>query len=186
MARIKRQAKGPDQDALLMQAAARGDEPSFAALIRRNQRKLLAFFVRLGADIHEAEDAAQETFLRLFRYRARYKSSAPFSVFLFTVARHAWVDVCRRTWRWRRVELLAEMDARPVAAAASLEDRLDMQMVLEELPPAQRMVLVLSLYHGLRYREIASVMEIPEGTVKSRVFHALKKLRQRMSRDATV
>ena len=174
-----------DEDADLMVRAAQGSEAAFGDLIRRHQRGLMNFFRRLGATVHEAEDAAQETFLRIFNYRKRYVATAPFRVFLYTLARHAWVDLTRKRQRWHRGQIPGiDMDGQPVLTRVFDWERLDLQDALNDLPTGHRMVLVLSLYNGMRYGEISSVMEIPVGTVKSRVFHALRKLREAMATDA--
>lgn len=176
-----------DDDARLMVQAAKGSETAYSALICRHQQVLMNFFRRLGADVHAAEDATQETFLRVFNYRLRYRPEAPFRFFLFTLARHAWVDLARKSRRWRSGKTTGvEVDQQPVPLPVAGWERLDLQEALERLPFGHRMVLVLSLYYGLRYQEISKVMKIPVGTVKSRVFHALRKLREAMTTDAAL
>ncbi len=173
-----------EDDAALMGRVAEGSETAFAELVERWQRVLLNLFRRLGAPEAEAEDAVQETFLRLYSFRARYRPTGSFKTFMFTIARHTWTDLCRRR---RRVErrLDAQQDVAEVEGRRRLEvsERLDLSDGLSTLPEGQRLVLVLSLYGGLGYEEIGTVLGIPEGTVKSRVFHALRKLRARESRD---
>ena len=101
------------------------------------------------------------------------------------LARHAWVDLTRKRQRWHRGQVPGiDMDGQPVLTRVFDWERLDLQDALNDLPTGHRMVLVLSLYNGMRYGEISSVMEIPVGTVKSRVFHALRKLREAMATDA--
>lgn len=167
-----------------MVAVAGGSDTAFRTLIDRYQRVLLNLFVRLGAHRDEADDAAQETFLRLHAYRKRYQPTGSFRTFLFTVARRAWLDLCRRRERRRRREAPAQDLAGIVSdPGLSMDERLDLEASLAELSEGHRMVLVLSVFGGLRYEEVAEVMDIPEGTVKSRVFHGLRKLRARLSRD---
>ncbi|MGQ9662388.1 MAG: RNA polymerase sigma factor [Kiritimatiellia bacterium] len=91
-----------DRDADLMLEVADGSEEAFAELIRRHQDSLLNFFVRMGAHYH-AEDLVQETFLRIFRWRKRYRPTARFRTFLYVVARHVWVDNCRRLFTRERL-----------------------------------------------------------------------------------
>lgn len=171
-----------DSDAELMARVSGGDEEAFAELIRRHQSALMNLFQRSGADAHEAEDVAQDTFLRLFGYRHRYRPEARFRTFLFTVARHAWLDYCRKRKRWRRSDApIPEHELLEEPCGVSESQRMDLEAALGDLTPAHRMVLVLSAYHGLPYEEIARIMEIPEGTVKSRVYHGLRKLKRSLT-----
>lgn len=175
---------GDALDVHLMLELASGSEEAFRGLIERHEGALLNLFRRLGADQDEAEDVAQETFLRLFGYRERYRPEARFRTFLFTVARHAWLDYCRKRERWRRSDgQIPEEELAEASCRVSTSERMDLEAALGRLPPAHRMVLVLSAYEGLGYAEIGRIMEIPEGTVKSRVFHGLRKLRKELGAD---
>lgn len=167
-----------DETALMLAAAA-GSEAAYFTLVRRLERPLLNLFQRLGAQHDEAQDAAQDTFLRLLRAAPRYKPMAPFRAFLFRLARNAWMDFCRsRQRRERHVAAPGGMETdslcRPELAPSI---RAELAEALSNLSDAHRQVLVFSLYGGLSYAEIAEVMCTPEGTVKSRVFHALRQLR---------
>jgi len=186
---------GPDRlsDLDFMELFRAGQTEAFSALVRRHQTSLLTFFLRLGADSHGAEDCAQETFLRLFRYRRGYRPSAPFRAFLFRLARHSWVDWYRRTGR-RETGNLEDLEltggtvmaGRVVAgrvaagrvAAGRVDASLDLKAALRALPEHLRWVIVLSTEEGLGYAEIGAVLGIPVGTVKSRMFHAMRKLRE--------
>ena len=171
-------------DRALMKSLARGDEKAFDLLCRRHQGALLNFFRRLGADSHESEDASQETLARVFRHRKRYKPTAPFRSYLYTLARNVWCDALRRRQRTPTAQAL-ELAAETLASEGPCRnDRLDLQDALATLAPGHRMVLVLSIFQGMLYREVAEVMGIPEGTVKSRVFTSLKQLRKVLDPDA--
>jgi RNA polymerase sigma-70 factor (ECF subfamily) len=164
-----------------MQSVGRGDENAFATLIRRYQKPLLNFFRRMGV-YTEAEDLVQETFLRLFRYRRRYRPAAAFRTFLYRIAGQVRVDHLRkvkrredvyRTWVERQAPAGEALphdkdDPRTSAAVAALA----------RLPEPLRQVLVLRLYQDLAYKEIADVLDIPVGTVKSRIFNGLKTIRE--------
>lgn len=170
----------PDRDRDLMLQVQAGSDAAFAELLKRNEGLLLAFFRRLGARSDEAEDALQETFLRLFATRARYRPTAAFRTFLFTVAQRTWIDLVRRRDRRQKREVAGgpeEMLEAP-RRGVDRDDRLDLGHALDRLPEGHRMVVVLSTLGGLNYREVGEVLDIPEGTVKSRVFHALRKLRK--------
>ena len=163
----------------LMERIGAGEENAFPLLIRRYQSPLLNFFRRLGAN-HDAEDCVQEVFLRLYRYRDRYEHSAKFTTFLYTLARHVWTDRWRKRQRMERIEERArqEMPAESDGNLGRTRAALDAQQALTQLPEKLRIVLVMSLYQGLRYDEIADALQIPTGTVKSRVFLALQRLKE--------
>jgi len=177
-----------DRDPLL--ALARGDPAPFERFVQQETATLLAFFLRLGATRAEAEDLAQELFLKLFRHAETYQPSGRFEPFVFRVARNAWID------RTRRVEVRAtggDDDPGQAGAAAlageesspglDLERREEAQRAraaLAALSPAHRMVFELGVLQEVSYAEIAQLLEIPEGTVKSRMFHAVRKLRERL------
>ena len=167
----------PDHD--LMTQTRSGDESAFAALIRRYQIPLLNFFRRLGAN-NESEDLVQEVFVRLYRYRDRYEHRAKFTTFLYTLARHVWADRWRKLQRILRIEERAKQELTETCDGnmGRVRDSMDTEQALAQLPDKLRIVLVMSICQGLRYSEIGEVLGIPEGTVKSRVFVALKQLKE--------
>ncbi len=166
-------------DEELMRLSARDDLDAFGLLVRRYQQELVNFFRRMG-DYSSADDLAQNTFLRLYRYRDRYKPRAKLKTFLYLLARRCWVDHCRSEGR-RREKMERMLDAAAVEEDVDqpfLEDaKLRLREALGGLSQEMRAVVVMSVYQGLRYREIAEVLDIPLGTVKTRMFNALKKMR---------
>jgi RNA polymerase sigma-70 factor, ECF subfamily len=169
-----------DPDVALMLDVVSGSHESFAALIRRHQDALLNFFTRMGAYL-DGEDLVQETFLRVYRYRERYRPTARFKTFLYVLARHVWADRCRKSMRRERLTFWLRADAEIRDGAPAERCRaaeLDVQAALNCLSPKLREVLVLSIYQGLRYQEIADILDIPLGTVKSRVNLALAAMRR--------
>jgi RNA polymerase sigma-70 factor (ECF subfamily) len=167
----------PDPE--LMRLLAAGDQDAFAALIRRHQRSLLNFFLRLGA-YGEAEDLTQETFLRVFRYRFKYRPVAKFTTFLYTIARHVWADGLRKAMRREAVceRAAAELPTGDNRANERPHAAMDAQTALDQLSEKLRVVVVMSLYQGLKYEEIAGILDVPVGTVKSRMFTALNQLKE--------
>ena len=164
----------------LMTLVREGNREAFVVLVRRHQKSLLNFFRRMGARSHETEDMAQDTFLRVFNYRDRYEPTGKFTNFLFVLARHVWADAGRRAQR--KPESLSETlddgpapDERGVARA---EARVDVEAALAELSEKLRPVVVLSVYEGLEYSRIAEILEIPVGTVKSRMHLAMRQMRE--------
>lgn len=176
----------PDaEDFQLMQAMRDGDPDAFAALMRRHQQSLANYFRRLGA-YNDVDDLVQDTFLRLYRYRAKYRPQARFTTFIYTLARNAWFDSLRRKRTRERVaeRVRNEPPAPPESvAAAPGAAGMDAERALGALEERLREVVVLSVMQGLSYRETADVLGIPVGTVKSRMFAALHELRRRFHED---
>jgi RNA polymerase sigma-70 factor (ECF subfamily) len=171
---------GPDEDALLLLRAARGDDEAFARLVDRHQRPLLNYFLRSGA-MDESEDLVQKTFVRLYRYRDRYQPVARFVTFLYHLARNVWIDETRSLARKRRLHNALREEERERSTSggtAPSGTAMDAATALASLSPKLRDVVVLHIYQGLRYHEIADVLGIPEGTVKSRMNLAMNALRQ--------
>ncbi|MCX6997667.1 MAG: RNA polymerase sigma factor [Kiritimatiellaeota bacterium] len=171
-------------DLALMAAVQAGRREAFALLIGRHQTKLVNFFRRQGA-YHDAEDLTQETLLRLFRYRHKYRPTAKFTTFLYTLAWHAWVDHLRRMQKRERIAARGAAEQRDCDERAQDQARLrlDAQTALAQLSEKLRSVVVLSLYQGLRYEDIAAVLDVPVGTVKSRMFMAMSKMKEYFERE---
>ena len=168
----------PDDFALMAKVReGRGD--AFRRLVERHQRPLLNFFARMGASNH-GEDLAQETFVHLWNYRKKYKPAAKFTTFLYTLARHTWLDFVRRQVRFKSFsERYREViPAFTDGGLDRLRRNLDIQAALEQLSPRLRETLILAVHQGLAYDEIAAILGIPVGTVKSRVFNALATLKK--------
>jgi RNA polymerase sigma-70 factor, ECF subfamily len=166
------------EDWYLMMQVARDDAHALRRLVERHQGVLLNFFLRSGAQ-SSAEDLVQEAFIRLYRYRHRAVPRARFTTFLHTLARNVWVDHVRRGGRANRLREAwqAEQPAADVASAAAAGARLDAERALQELPDESRSVVTLLFFQGLSQAEVAEVLGIPIGTVKSRLFNALHRLR---------
>ena len=156
------------------------DRDAFAVLVRRHQKMLLNFFARSGVQ-YDCEDLVQQTFLRLYRYRERYVATAKFTTFLFLLARQVWIDELRRRTRHERLVdgLAAEPPPEQVApaAGASASGGMDLERALAALPEGLRHVVELGVYQELPYAEVAEILGIPVGTVKSRMFNALARMR---------
>ena len=169
----------PDEELMLM--AARDDMAAFEQLVVRHQKPLLNFFYRLGV-YTDAEDLVQLTFVRLYRYRGKYSPDAKFTTFLYLLARQVRVDEVRKRIRLRNLrEKLAEENRRaePVQADAPYTGASDdLQAALSQLSEAHREVVVLGMLQDLPYTEVSEILGVPVGTVKSRMFHALRTLRR--------
>ena len=168
-----------DADVLLMLQVAKGDNSAFETLVKRHQKPLLNFFVRMGA-YSDSEDLVQDTFVRLHRYRERYQPTAKFTTFLYVLAHRVWADLGRKTQRRDRLSasIQTEVETCSQTADASPMPVMDVEAALDKLSDKLRDVIVLNIYQGLRYQEIADVLNIPLGTVKSRINLAITALRE--------
>jgi RNA polymerase sigma-70 factor (ECF subfamily) len=168
------------------------DEAAFAQLARRWEGPIQRLCTRMTGDAHRAQDLAQETFTRMFARRKDYQPNGRFSTWLWRIALNLCYDELRR--RQRRDEwslddtggqaaasVLDQLAAREPSPDESLDGRERGALVrgaLMQLPETHRTVLVLRHYEDLKFREIACVLDVPEGTVKSRMADALTKLGQ--------
>ena len=185
-------------DAELMARTAKGDESAFGALVERYQDVLLNFFLRKGVSYSDGQDLAQRTLLRLWRYRNRYAPTAKLTTFLFLLAGQVAIDFFRAEGhRQGLVEELgrqAEVEATAGTMSTSGEaaapcrpaDPGDdgsgerVRRAVASLPPGMRDVIELGVFQDLPYADVAEILGIPEGTVKSRMFNALRKLKELM------
>ena len=153
----------------LIRAAAAGDQRAFAELVRAYQAQVWRFLRHLLGDPALAEDVTQETFIRVFLKLRTFHFRSKFSTWVFSVARNAGIDAIRsRNRRSRLAEGLV-----PLTAPAGGPDRsLELETAIAGLSPKLREAFLLVEVMGMRYQEVAGVLKIPEGTVKSRVFHA--------------
>lgn len=175
----------PERDPLV--ALCAGDPGPFEEFVRAWTRNLTAFFCRQGAALGHAEDLTQETFLKLYKSAGRYRARERFTAYCFRTARNVWIDECRRSATRAEQAPAREMALAPVeiiavqhdpcAGLIFAEEERDLRALLDGLPPGQRRVLELALLAELGYAEIAALLAIPIGTVKSRMFHALRRLR---------
>jgi RNA polymerase sigma-70 factor (ECF subfamily) len=164
---------------------------AFATLSRRHMGKTLRFCARMVGDPRIAEELAQETWLRIWASRDRYAPSGKFTPFLYTVARHRCLNDLRD--RTRRGDGTAE--GLPAAALSSGDDSADrmiakerearLSVALAKLPEPMRAAVVLRLAEGLTYEDMAALLDAPEVTLRSRVFHAVKRLRTLLAKGGT-
>ena len=144
-----------------------------ARLYRETAPALLAYFRAQPALAGSAEDLLQDTFVRAIRSSERMGGAVTPRAYLFGIARHVGIDAVRAA---RPLEPLTIEPAAPSAAAE--DERLEpMRAAITTLPATQREALVLKLHHDLSYAEIAQVLGIPVGTVRSRLHHAVGQLR---------
>lgn len=167
-------------DPRTIRAAARGDRTSFEEIVRAYQTPIWRFLTRYLGDSTLAEDVTQETFLRVHRHLHRFSFQSKFSTWLFSIARNAAVDAHRRRVRRERLPLLAPAPA-PIGTPGP---GAEISAAVDELSVKLREALLLVEVLGLTYRETAEVLDIPEGTAKSRVFAARSEMAEFLREDS--
>ena len=188
-------------DADLLRHYTEGDEHAFAALMRRYRRELFNFLARFTGDHALADDVFQETFLQLHLSAASFDPARRLKPWLFTIA----ANKARDAMRSRRRRQAAPLDAAiqgdqdestyaslmpadiplPEEALSNFETRQSVQKIVDELPDNLRSVLLLSYFHELPYKDIADILSVPLGTVKSRLHAAVKQFAEKWKRVHT-
>ena len=180
----------PDHD--LVKSWQAGDPAAFEQLVRRHEKKVFRLLLRMMGNREEAQDVAQETFLSLHRHGHRFRGEARFSTFVYRVASNAALNRRRTLGRNRaRLKKLAVRQAAgddlpqgprdPEDAAGGTELSLVVREALGALKPSLRMPVLLYDIEGLAYGEIAEVLGVAEGTVKSRIHRARQALRKQLA-----
>ncbi|MBI1320594.1 MAG: sigma-70 family RNA polymerase sigma factor [Candidatus Hydrogenedens sp.] len=177
-----------DPDIRLMLAARGDDLDAFGQLHDRYQPKIRRFFYGLTGAPQEASDLCQETFVRVWRIRKRYRATGSFQAYLFGVAKVVWMEHRRRVarlWQWEMPQSAAPPDAAstapgPAEQALGGELREHIFAALNDLPEEQRLVFVMRTIDGLGLEDIARALDCPVNTVRSRKLLAVKRLRHRL------
>lgn len=161
----------------LVTRAVAGDERAFAELVTRYQTAVYNLAYRMLGDAAEAEDAAQEVFLRMYRRLGTYDADHRFSTWVLSIASHYCIDVLRRKRPWLvPLENISNwMRARgrgPEALALAREQQDTVRELLAKLPEHYRLVLQLRYWHDLGYEEIAEAVNLPVSTIKARLHRA--------------
>ena len=172
-------------DEQLMARAAAGSDTAFEELYRRYARRLKGFFfMQLGGDEELAADSMHDVFLRAYEARTRYQEGSNFRTWIFAIA----YNICKNHYRNNAYEaqLLASLDAEPISEgqievemdAAVLDEAL--QQVLSELPAPLHQIFSLHYQEELTIPQVAEIMRIPAGTVKSRLHKTMTIIRKKL------
>lgn len=176
-----------DEQAML-RVQKENDPRAFALLVRRWQGRVQQLCARLTGNVHRGEDLTQEVFMRVFAHRNDYRGEASFATYLRRIALNACYDEQRRLRR--RSESSLNRNGPENASGAALQmptlspemtatkrERAELvRKALFRLPESYRQVVILRHYEGLRFREIAEMLDVPQGTVHSRMAEALTRL----------
>lgn len=173
----------------------KGRKEALGELIRRYERELYGYLRRLTGDPTLAEDIFQNTFLQVFQRADQYETGRRVRPWLYAIATHLAIDALRRNARRQTASLQYSPDTSQYEGSTSLLQSLQgpgkeplealeekeraelVQQALLQLPESLRAVVLLAYFRGLKYREIADILGIPVGTVKSRLHVALNRLR---------
>jgi RNA polymerase sigma-70 factor (ECF subfamily) len=169
-----------DQERAWIEQALHGDREAFGQLVRAYERPVYNLTYRMLGDPAEAEDAAQETFLRAYTKLATYQPSRKFVNWLLSIASHHCIDRLRRRNRAPQLSLdgplpplwLASDAPQPEQVVNKKQMREEVRQVLDTLPPDYRAAIVLRYWYNLSYVEIADVMDSTESAIKSRLHRA--------------
>ena len=185
----------PERDLRLMVRIREGDETAFSELVEIHQHRVVGTCARMLGDDVEAEDVAQQVFIRVWKNAARWEPTAKFTTWLYTILRNLVFNECRRRARHpaRSLDAALEDTERPqqfeddsVKAPDTVLLDTEMQTAIaraiEELPETQRMAVILRRYQDVSYEEIAEVLELTVPAVKSVLFRARTELRDKLKK----
>jgi RNA polymerase sigma-70 factor (ECF subfamily) len=175
------------EDVTLVRRTQAGDQEAFAALVEKYKDSVFNVAYRMLGNGSEAEDVAQEAFVRAYTQLHTYKDTHRFSTWLLSITSHLAIDQLRR----RRflalplenvpfLEWIADLSLGPEESALAVETSDEMQQVLSVLPPKYRAVLVLRYWHDLSYEEIAEALHLTAPLVKARLHRARELVARQM------
>ena len=182
------------EDWALMARVARGDEPAFRMLVARHQTAIYELCYRYLGHVQDAEEVAQDVFIRLFRSAATWEPRAKLSTYLYRIAVNLSLNRIRDRKRRRlfsldqvhedgsTTEYAAPDTVRPDVLLEDAERRRAVRAAVARLPEKQRTVVILRRYHELSYQEIAEVMGCSVQSVESRLFRARQRLKTLMEK----
>lgn len=186
---LKPSALGRSSDEELMRRTQQGDRQAFSMLYERYSASVLSYLYRMLGNLEDVESIAQEVFLRAFRFAPTYRFPQKFSTWLFTITRNLAINYSRRRKRSpvRNVTELnlegVDMNGDPCQVAQRATDDVEKQeeiarvlKALEDLPTDQKEVIVLGVFQDLSYAEMEEITGTKAVTLRSRMFHGLKRL----------
>jgi RNA polymerase sigma-70 factor (ECF subfamily) len=179
----------------LIERVCSGDIYAFQEIVERYKKKVYYIAYDIVGDHHEAEDISQEVFIKMYRALSRFRKDAKMSSWLFQIAVNTSIDSLRRRKAKPRINVedielagvreqtleSASPEANPERRAVATLMQEHINQALHKITPQERVVFVMRHYNEFKIREIADVLEVSSGTVKSLLFRALKKLRKELS-----
>jgi len=172
-------------DEVLLAAHLRGDPAAFGQLVARHERRIYGLCLRILGNREDAEDATQEAFVAALRKASSFRRAAAFSTWLYRIAVNAATDQARRRGRARLAALDPEDAGLAVDPGGELGEvvaaAVTVQTALAQVPEEFRVAVVLCDLYRLPYADAAQILEVPVGTVKSRVFRGRAALAERLA-----
>lgn len=190
---------GPQvSDVELVRRAQRGDQKAFETLLVRYRRKVFGLAMGMVNNRDDAMDIQQDAFVRVFRHLGSFQGDSSFYTWVYRITMNLCIDHVRKAARMRaapyedrlaheNVEqgdfpiLPVRHDVNPGKAARRREIMRHLSEALEDLPAHHRAVIVMREFEGMSYEEMAQVMQVPKGTIMSRLFHARHKLQKALA-----
>lgn len=183
---------GREIDFALMERIAQGDHAAFRQLVERHQNAVVGTIAKMLGNASEAEDIAQQAFLRIWKNAKRYRPDAKFTTYLYTITRNLVFNETRRKSRKKEVSsdereensnltVEASPDRQPDAELLQAELQKAVDDAIASLPESQRMAVVLRRYEQLSYEEIGGVLNLSVSAVKSLLFRARTSLREALA-----
>jgi RNA polymerase sigma-70 factor (ECF subfamily) len=171
-----------------IEAARKGDKTAFGRLVQAYQTPIYNLAYRMLGNRSEAEDAAQEAFIRAYRHLDSYDPGRPFSSWLFSITSHYCIDRLRRRridWLPLKEEIaepvsLASASPNPEAVVTDQDREAWIQELMNALSPTDRAALTLHYWYDCSYKEIAEVLDLTVSAVKSRLYRARRALAEQM------
>lgn len=177
----------PEKDLILVERCKAGDQRAYNDLINGYKRQIFSLIYRMVGNAADAEDLAQDTFIKAFRSIRLYDSKYPFHTWLFKIAHNTAIDFLRAN---KHAAMTIDDSENPIEIedqGPSLEEKAEhfsqkevIERQLSSLPPPYREILVLRHQQELSYEEIAQTLEIPIGTVKVRLFRAREIMKDKL------
>lgn len=178
-----------ENEEVWLSRAKNGDQAAFGNLVETYQDAVFNLCFRMLGDPYEAEDAAQESFLRAYKAMDRYDSSRPFSTWLLSITAHHSIDRIRRR-KFTKVSMdampyqfIADPSPGPEAALGATERQERVQSLLETLSPTDRAAIVMLYWYEMSYDEIAEALGLTNSAVKSRLHRARRTLAESWEED---
>lgn len=190
MSLFEKSLSAAEQDIAWMQSVAQGDTAAFERLIEAHQARVVGTVAKMLGDDRDAEDVAQQVFVRIWNSAPRYRPTAKFTTWLFKITRNLVFNELRRRKRHDAVRSTDDESVHDIAIETAGPDDALLTAELEEaiqaavaaLPEAQRMAVVLRRYEECSYEEIAEVLGLSLPAVKSLLFRARTDLRERLQK----
>lgn len=185
-----------DSDLALVERALGDDIAAFETLVSRYQNRIVAYAARMLHDTDDAEDVAQETFIKAYRSLDSFRGASSFSTWLYRIATNLCIDRARKRKRSPQQAYsldepfdndeggggreLPDLSSEPSRGVERDELRRQVRETVAQMPEKLRAVLVMCDIQGMAYEQIAQTLDCPIGTVKSRLFHARADLARRL------